>query len=442
MLAAGYQIRPVMIQRKRLSVAIIGSGPSGFFAAEALLAAEPNIEIDIIERLPAPFGLIRFGVAPDHQVTKKVTETYEAIAQLSNVRFFGNVEVGVAPDLADMRNFYDAIVLATGAPEDAPLSIPGADLPGVHGCAQFVGWYNGHPDNASLRPNLGIRAAAVLGMGNVALDVTRVLARSHAELETTDISEYALSSLRSSSITDIYVFGRRSPLETRFSNVELREIGGLTEVSRVLNQAQLDAVRHLKDEAPRPQQKNFQVFESFAREQRRWAPKKVHFVFNATPVAVLGQEDVKAIRMRHTGSDNSYWDVACGMVIGAIGFRGRPLPGVPFDPVRRIVPNDNGRVQDALYAVGWIKRGPSGVIGTSKPDGTVAAHGILQEFPQGGSKPGRPAFVDFLARRKIDWIGFDGWKRIDRAERSAARPGSPRQKLFRVADMLMHAKIE
>jgi ferredoxin--NADP+ reductase len=168
----------------------------------------------------------------------------------------------------------------------------------------------------------------------------------------------------------------------------------------------------------------------------------VHFVFNATPVAVFGKEDVKAIRMRHTGSDNSYWDVACGMVIGAIGFRGRPLPGVPFDPVRRIVPNDNGKVQDALYAVGWIKRGPSGVIGTSKPDGTVAAHGILQEFPQGGSKPGRPAFVDFLARRKIDWIGFDGWKRIDRAERSAARPGSPRQKLFRVADMLMHAKIE
>ena len=431
-----------MTKPRKLSVAIIGSGPSGFFAAEALLAAERNIEIDIIERLPSPFGLIRFGVAPDHQITKKVTETYEEIGRSPNVRFFGNVHVGDDLQLADVQRLYDAVVLATGAPEDVPLTIPGADLPGVHGCAQFVGWYNGHPDNAGLRPNLGVGGVAVLGMGNVALDITRVLAKSPAELEATDISEYALSSLRSSAVTDIFVFGRRSPLETRFSNVELREIGALNEVSRTVDKAQLDAVRAMKSEAPRQQQKNFQVFEDFAREQPRETLKRVHFIFNATPEMIIGEQNVSGIRMRRPGASNGHWDVACGMVVSAIGFRGRPIRGIPFDPVRRIVPSQNGKVSDALYIVGWIKRGPSGVIGTSKPDGAVVAQGILQEFPEGGSKPGRSAFVDLLARKKIDWIGFDGWKRIDRAERDAARPGSPRQKLFRIADMLMQARIE
>jgi len=319
------------------------------------------------------------------------------------------------------------------------LSVPGSDLQGVYGCAQFVGWYNGHPDHAGLAPSFDTDAVAVLGMGNVALDVIRVLTKSPVELETTDICEYALSALRTSAIRDVYVLGRRGPLETRFSNVELREIGTLEGVSRVVDARQLENAHETAGAASRLQQRNFQVFHNFASEPQR-PGKRVHFIFNVVPDSILGGSGVDGIRLRRAGESTTHLDLACGMIIGAIGFRGRPIPGVPFDPVRKIVPNENGKVADSVYAVGWIKRGPSGVIGTNKPDGALAAQSIIQEFPHGGSKEGRAKLIRLLVEKKIRWIDYEGWKRIDRTEREIARPGSPRQKLHRIADMMTHAE--
>ena len=428
-----------MMKAKQITVAIVGSGPSGFFAAEALLESGRNVEIDIIERLPLPFGLIRFGVAPDHQTTKKVTETYAAIAESPVVRFFGNVTVGIDVQFDELRRLYDAVIVATGAPEDAPWVVPGRHLYGVYGCAAFVGWYNGHPDHASLTPSFESESVAIIGMGNVALDIVRILAKSPAELEVTDITEYALTALKSSNVRDIYLIGRRGPLETRFSNPELREIGALQGATRVVDPYVLASARQNEGAASRHQQKNLRVLEEFCREPKATG-KKIHFLFNATTESILGETSVRGITLRH--GDGHQIQLDCGMVVGAIGFRSRPIPGLPFDQGRKVVPNENGRVADSLYVVGWIKRGPSGVIGTSKPDAAEAARAILQGLPNGGAKPGRSQLVALLERQRVRWIDFEGWKLIDRLERRNARPGAPRQKFYRVAEIMAHAQVE
>jgi adrenodoxin-NADP+ reductase len=427
-----------------LSVAIVGSGPAGFYTADAVLEANAACEIDIIERLPTPYGLIRAGVAPDHAKTKNVARAYEKIANDARVRYYGNIEIGRDVSIAELRQRYDAVVLATGASVDRRLGIPGDDKPGVLGVAAFVGWYNGHPDFADLKPDLGSETVVVIGIGNVAVDVARVLSKTPQEMAATDLTDYAAKAIQAAPIRHVRMFGRRGPTDARFTNVELREMGHLQDAAPVVDPAQLpEAVTGAHSERDlRMIEKNLATLREFSRIEPGVRRKRVHFEFFANPVEVLGGARVEGIRLERTKvvdgraiGTGQFFDVACGLVIPAIGYYSEPIAGVPFDRKRGIVVNVDGRVEPGLYAVGWIKRGPSGVIGTNKPDGDLAAEQIAADLGAGG-KPGRSAFERLLAERKLRAVGFADWKRIEAAEIANAGPGAPRRKFFRVADML------
>jgi NADPH-dependent glutamate synthase beta subunit-like oxidoreductase len=431
----------------RRSIAIVGSGPSGFYTAEALLKACDDVEIDIIERLPTPYGLIRGGVAPDHAKTKNVARAYERTAQDPRVCYFGNVEVGRDVSLRDLRECYDAVVLATGASVDRPLGIPGDDKKGVVGVAAFVGWYNGHPDFRDLDPDLDTGAAAVIGIGNVAVDVARVLTKTPAEMASTDLTDYAAAAIHAAPINDVYMFGRRGPLQAQFSNVELRELGFLENAYPVLDPAQLpdavpEAIAAKKSARDlRLIERNLETLREFSQAAPGGREKRIHFSFFANPVEILGGDRVEGLRLERTVVDadercvgtGEFFEVECGLVIPAIGYFSEPIDGVPFDRGRSV--NDDGRIEKGLYAVGWVKRGPSGVIGTNKPDGDTAAQQICADCPN-GRKPGRAALEAMLAERGAQWLTFDDWKQIDAAEVSAARNGAPRRKFATVAEML------
>lgn len=430
-----------------LTVAIVGSGPSGFYAAEALLRSQDDIKIDIIERLPTPYGLIRGGVAPDHAKTKNVARAYEKTASNPAVRYFGNVEVGRDLTMGELRGMYDAVVLATGASVDRPLGIPGDDKRGVMGVAAFVGWYNGHPDFRDLAPDLNTETVAVIGIGNVAVDVARVLCKTPAEMAETDLADHAAEVIHKAPIRDVWMFGRRGPVQAQFSNVELREMGNLADAVPIVDPAQLpdrvseeDAAR-LSDRDLRMVEKNLETLRDFTRIEAGDRAKRVHFRFCAQPVEILGGDTVEGLRLEETEvvdgrarGTGRFFDIACGAVIPAIGYYSEPLEAVPFAAGR--TENDDGRIERGLYAVGWVKRGPSGVIGTNKPDGDGAAAQIAEDFPDGGGKPGRAALESLLAERQATWVDFAGWKRIEAAEESAAQPGAPRRKFCRVEDML------
>ena len=432
-----------------LSVAIVGSGPSGFYTAEALLRACEDIEIDIIERLPTPYGLIRGGVAPDHAKTKNVARAYEKTARDPRVRYYGNVTLGNDVSLPALQGMYDAVVLATGAAVDRPLGIPGDDKQGVVGVAAFVGWYNGHPDFRDLDPPLDTRAVAVIGVGNVAVDVARVLTKTPAEMAETDLTDYAAKAIHAAPIRDVYMFGRRGPHHAKFSNVELREMGQLEDSAPVVDKAQLpaevpaDYAATLSDRDLRMTQRNLATLHELAATDPAGRTKRVHFPFYANPVEILGDEAVAGIRMERTvvedgraiGTGETF-DVACGLVIPAIGYHSDPIEGVPFEWGRSA--NDDGRIAPGLYAVGWIKRGPSGVIGSNKPDGDTAARQITEDCGATGSdeKGGRGALDNHLQANNIRVVGFDDWKRIEAAEEAAAAPQAPRRKFSRVTEML------
>lgn len=380
-----------------MRVAIVGSGPSACFTVEALLERGDPIEIDVLERLPSLFGLVRFGVAPDHPRTRRVAETFARILSADRVKVFTNVEVGREVSIADLRHRYDAVVLATGATQDTKLAIPGADATGIFGAAQFVGWYNGHPDFAALAPALDTPAMAVVGMGNVALDVARLLAKTHEELRETEISPWALDAISRSGIRDIYIIGRRGALDAKFTNPELRELDQLRDAVPIVHGVCLP-----RPESPtvsRLQMRNLKTFWSFANATRKGAHKRVHFLFHAKPVGILGDGRVSGVRLDIGGSAARTIDLACGAVITAIGFRPAPLAGVPFDCASGLVVHDNGRIDRGLYAVGWIKRGPSGVIGTSKPDGAAAARCIAEDVVVSGDKDGR-LWLDAVLRAR------------------------------------------
>jgi NADPH-dependent glutamate synthase beta subunit-like oxidoreductase len=427
-----------------LSVAIVGSGPAGFYTADALLEANAACEIDIIERLPTPYGLIRAGVAPDHAKTKNVARAYEKIANDPRVRYYGNVEIGRDVTIAELRQCYDAVVLATGASVDRKLGIKGDDKPGVLGVAAFVGWYNGHPDFADLKPELATETVAVIGIGNVAVDVARVLVKTPQEMAATDLTDYAAKAIQAAPIRHVRMFGRRGPSDARFTNVELREMGRLQDAAPVVDPAQLpDNVTGEHSERDlRMIEKNLATLREFSTIEPGVRRKRVHFEFFANPVEILGGARVEGVRLERTKVEDGravgtglYFDVACGLVIPAIGYYSEPIPDVPFDKKRGVVINVDGRVEPGLYAVGWIKRGPSGVIGTNKPDGDLAAEQIAADVGAGG-KPGRASFERLLDARKLRAIGFADWKRIEAAEIANARPGAPRRKFSRVADML------
>ncbi|MFO0995995.1 MAG: FAD-dependent oxidoreductase [Alphaproteobacteria bacterium] len=427
-----------------ISVAIVGSGPAGFYTAAALLESGADCTIDIIERLPTPFGLIRGGVAPDHQSTKRVQKAYERTALNERVRYFGNVEIGRGVSLAELRAVYDAVVLSVGAPFDRKLGIPGEDKKGVFGSAAFVGWYNAHPDFRDLNPDLNTTGVAVVGNGNVAIDIARVLVKTRAEMTTSDLPDFVASAIDAAPIRDVYMFGRRGPNEAKFTNVELREMGELDNCHPVLDPSQLpDAVMgEMSDRDRRLREKNLATLREFLALKPDGKAKRVHFAFFAKPVEILGGETVEGLRLERTKvvdgravDTGEFFEIKCGLVIPAIGYTGEPIEGAPFDRKEGIVINTDGRVEKGLYAAGWVKRGPSGVIGTNKPDGDIAAEHILKDFGQ-GAKPGRSAFEALLARKGMQPVTYRDWKTIEAAEIAAAPPGAPRRKFARIADML------
>lgn len=427
-----------------LKVAIVGSGPSGFYTVAALLKLAPDCQIDIIERLPTPFGLIRGGVAPDHQKTKNVWRAYDKSAQQQAVRFFGNVEVGRDVTIDELRQMYDAVVLAVGSPRDRNLGIPGDDKKGVFGAASFVGWYNGHPDFRNLDPDLNIKAAAVIGNGNVAIDCARVLAKTPAEMATTDLTDYAAAAIHNSPLTDIYLCGRRGPGDAKFTNVELREMGELADCAPIVDAKQLDdgIPADLDDRDRRLRERNLETLREFTKIAAGGPKKRMHFLFYTNPVEVLGGDRVEAIRMERTAvkdgravGTGTYFEIPCGLVIAAIGYSGDPFPGVPFDEKRGVVVHQDGRIGNGLYAVGWIKRGPTGVIGTNKHDGDRAAEQILEDVRQGGT-PGRERLEAHLKDKGVRWVSYTDWKKIDDREIANAPSGAPRRKFSSVAEML------
>ncbi len=368
-----------------VTVAIVGAGPSGFYAAEALLKSDVDCRIDIVERLPAPYGLVRYGVAPDHEKTKGVMRAFERTAQNEKVSYYGNVELGRDLSLDELRGLYDAVVIATGAPRDKPLAIPGADKAGVLGAAAFVGWYNGHPDFHDLDPGLDARSVAIIGNGNVALDVARVLAKTPEELATSDLPGYAAEALRKAAISELHLLGRRGPVEAKWTNVELREMGRLADCLPVVDPAQLPEgiTNGLSDRDRRLREKNLATLRGFLVLEAGARRKRLHFGFYAKPLEVLGGARVEGLRVERTRVEKGravgtgeLFDLPCGLIISSIGHRAEPVDGLACDHERGILANRKGRVADGLYVVGWAKRGATGVIASNKPDGASLARQI------------------------------------------------------------------
>ncbi len=427
-----------------VSVAIVGSGPAGFYTAEALVNLGEDVSIDLIDRLPTPFGLIRGGVAPDHQTTKKVTKKYEKTALQEQVRYFGNVEVGRDVSLEELREIYDAVVLAIGAPCDRKLNIPGEDKEGVFGSADFVGWYNGHPDFRDLNPDLNVSSAVVIGVGNVAIDVARLLVRTREEFSTADITDYAERAILESPIDDVHILGRRGPIEAKFTNVELREMGKLVQSVPVVDAGQLPAdAGELPDREKRLKEKNLETLRQFSERKPDELPKRVHFGFYASPVEILGGDRVEGLRLERTRVENGravgtgeFFEIECGLVVAAIGYLADPFEGAPYDEKGGIIPNDDGRVDDGLYVAGWIKRGPTGVISSNRPDGAAVASHIQQDFSADGSKPGRTGLENLLKERNVRAVSYADWKKIEAAEIENAEGDHPRKKFVTIQDML------
>lgn len=427
-----------------IKVAVIGSGPSGFYTVDALLKGEKDVQIDIIDRLPTPFGLIRGGVAPDHQTTKKVARVYEKSALADGIAYYGNVEVGQDVSIEELKDMYDAIVLAVGAPRDRKLGIPGEDKIGVYGSADFVGWYNGHPDFTDLAPDLNTPTVVVIGNGNVAVDAARVLVKTEEEMTATDLADHAADAIQASPITDVYMVGRRGPIEAKFTNVELREMGKLDNCVPVIDVDQLPETVEgdWSDRDLRLKERNLATMKEFPDVDPTGKAKRVHFTFYAKPVEILGGDKVEGIRMEATKVENGrsvgtgeFFNIACGLVIPAIGYFSDPFPGVPFDADNGIVVHDEGRVGDNIYAVGWIKRGPTGVIGSNKPDGDIAATQIFEDIAE-GAKPGRDALDPLLRERDVRVVSYQDWQTIDAAEVSGAKPGAPRRKFVTIEAMV------
>ena len=423
-------------------VAVIGSGPAGYYTAESLLKRLGDaVRIDIIDRLPVPYGLIRSGVAPDHQSIKAVSRRYEQVALNPQLRFLGNVSVGADVSIDELKGFYDAVVLATGAPHDRRIGIPGDDLPGVIGSAAFVGWYNGHPDFADLDPPLDVPAAAVIGNGNVALDVARILAKTSAEFAGSDIVRHAYDALEASTIRTIHVLGRRGPHQIAMTPKELGELGHLEAATPEVDPA--DFPPEEADAALEPGLRksvgHLRSFAALAGGKR----KTIVMDFFAMPVAIEGDGRVERLivertrlteDMRAVGTGETY-AVECGLVVSCIGYHTPRIEGVPFDDRVGRFANADGVIGDGVYAVGWARRGPTGTIGTNKPDGAQAAEQIAAG-PGDSGKAGGDGLDALLESRGVDVVSFSDWQKIEAAENTRAREGSPREKFTSVVELL------
>jgi ferredoxin--NADP+ reductase len=451
-------------------VAIVGAGPAGAFAADRLLRARGDVEVDFFERLPTPWGLLRAGVAPDHQEIKRLDETFDEHTLRRGCRFFGNVEVGVDVSHDELMDHYTAVIYATGAQTDKSLGIPGEDLPGSRPATEFVAWYNGHPDYRDLDFDLSGTRAVVIGNGNVAADVTRMLTLSADELARTDVADHALEALRDSRIEEVVVLGRRGPAQAAFTSAELRELGRMSGVDLRVDPAEIEldplSAEWLAEDGTFTARKNVELLREFAaREPQPGARRTIVLRFLRSPVEIRGEGRVEAIdvgrneivraddgTLRPRAAGDEVETIECGLVLRSVGYRAVPLPGVPFDERSFILPNDAGRVTTpegerlpGVYAVGWIKRGPTGILGTNKRDAEETVTALAEDLAAGECpsppSPGREQIDALLAERKPDLVTGDAWRAIDAHELEAGvRQQRPRVKLASRDELLAAAR--
>ena len=437
-----------------LRIAVVGSGPAGFYAAGALLDADPPAEVDMIERLPTPWGLVRLGVAPDHPKLKSVSKAFERIALKPGFRFFGNVEVGRDLTHADLRHLYDAVVYAFGAQTDKRLGIPGEDLPGSWSATEFVAWYNGHPDYQELPFELDVDRAVVIGNGNVALDVARMLALTPEELDPTDTTDPAIEAIGSSNVREIVIVGRRGPAQASWTTQELKEMGELAGADVHVDPADLEGA--VEDDTHT--QRNMDVLREFAAKEPRGKPTVIRFVFFRSPVAVHGGDRVESIELVRNRLEeregrlvavatDEHETLECGLIFRSVGYRGVGLPDLPFDESRGTIHNEGGRVvgEACTYCAGWIKRGPTGIIGTNKKDATETVALLLDDVQQGRlvhrDEVTADAVEALLAQRDVRAVIYQGWTSIDELERTAGEKlGRPRVKLRTWEELLEAAE--
>jgi ferredoxin--NADP+ reductase len=447
-----------------LRVAIFGSGPAGFYAAEELLKqTAPPVLVDLFDRLPTPYGLVRGGVAPDHQKIKTVIKLYERTAARPGFRFFGNVTFGKDLLLEDVLAHYHQAIFSTGSETDRRMGIPGEDLPGSFPATMFVGWYNGHPDYRHHRFDLSAQHVAVIGNGNVAMDVARVLAKPVAELAVTDIAGYALDALGHSRVREIHLLGRRGPAQAAFTNPEIRELGEIDGVDLVVRpqDLELDAPSEafLAAAGEPTYKRNVEILRGRIPKGEGTQPRKIRARFFVSPVEILGKDRVEGLRLEvnklvrddkgnvKAVGTGKFEELKVQMVFRSIGYKGMAMPGMPFDERGGIIPNAGGRVLakaggDVLprvYAAGWIKRGPSGVVGTNKPDAIATVNLMLEDAAQLGplSAQGGDAVAELLRSRGVRAVTYADWKRLDQLEVANGKPkGKPREKFTSVEEML------
>jgi len=424
-----------------LRVAVVGAGPAGSYAADILCTSDPTVTVDIFDKLPTPYGLIRYGVAPDHPRIKGIITSLHHVLSQPRIRFFGNVRVGTGPDsvsLDDLRQFYDAIVVATGAEHDRTLDIPGVDLPGSYGAAEFVSFYDAHPDRDQHWDLSDAHAVAVLGVGNVALDISRILARTGDELLYTDIPPHVHAALKNSTVTDVHMFARRGPAQAKFTPVELRDLDKSPNVQVVVDPAGME-FDDASDKAMKGSKSLRMVVDVLSewalRDPRPGPHRRIHIHFLENPVAILGDGRVTGLRTERQvlGGDASVsgtgqftdWDVQA--VYRAVGYRSVAIEGLPWDPVANVLPNVAGRVLEAdgsripgVYATGWIKRGPVGLIGSTKSDAAETIANLVADAPSLPRAPRRDpgSIVAELTTRGLPFTDFSGWDRLDAHERA------------------------
>jgi ferredoxin--NADP+ reductase len=451
-----------------LRAAVVGAGPAGFFVAQHLLA-KPDlvVTVDLYERLPTPYGLVRFGVAPDHEEIRRVTRQFDKVAEKPGFRFFGNVEVGKDVTLDELRRHYHLICYTTGAQTDRRMGIPGEDLGRSHAATEFVAWYNGHPEYRDRQFDLSVERVAVVGVGNVAVDVARILSRTAEELSTTDIADHALEALRHSRIKEVYMLGRRGPAQAAFTNPEVKELGQLegADVRVLEDEIQLDSLSRAQVEQSddRKLNKKLEILREFAARPREGKPRTLTIRFLVSPVELLGNEagQVEGLRIVHNrlvadGSGrlraeatDEFELLPVGMVFRSVGYHGVPLAGLPFDEKRGVVPNERGRVlappdgapMPGVYVGGWIKRGPTGVIGTNKRDAAETVDAMLEDLERGvlpSPDDPQPASVESLVmQRQPAAVTYSDWQRIDELETARGEPkGRPRVKFTSTEEVL------
>lgn len=449
-----------------LRVAIIGSGPAGFYTVSNFLKhKDVSVEMDMYDRLPTPFGLVRAGVAPDHQKYKTVTRAYDKSAQSEHFRFYGNVEYSKHVNLDDLKRFYHQVIFTTGAPSDRNLNIAGENLSGSHSATDFVAWYNGHPDYVDYQFDLSQESAAIVGLGNVAIDVARILCKTHEELMQTDMADYAIEALSKSKVKQVYILGRRGPAQAAFTPPEIKEMGELADADVFVepSEAKLDMVSREEMEGNNDKNvlKNVAVIESFSQKKTGGKSKHLTIRFLVSPTELIGdgQDRLKAIRIvknesfksedgsvRPRATDQEE-EIPVGLVFRSVGYKGKPLPEIPFNESWGTIENDKGRITqdgvvlEGLYTAGWIKRGPTGVIGTNKTCAQETVACMVEDLK--GGKYLSPESTDveaarqFVLSRQSDVITYDDWNAIDEAETSKGEASNrPRVKFTNVKDML------